>query len=220
MRIFALFFLVVHFELHAWEFRIYYTSDIQPEVSVDAVEPFDLYASKIQMSFFRTEEIPCVFYSDNISIRYEQLKKVVGINNCVYIFVVPGNFRGRGGQLKKQNGEIVRYIFVRENCSGKEVCHELCHAIAGLGDEYGDTGNFPETMKKAEGKTMYPNLTWYKSDFKDWETIANAKEYVPGGAGYSGGVFHAYEKCLMKELSQPLCPICSFYLRQALDNDD
>lgn len=210
---------MVHFELYAWEFRIYYTSDIQPEVSADTVKPFDLYASKIKKSFFRIEEIPCVFYSNNISIRYNRLKKLSGIHNCVYIFVVSGSFRSKGGQLKKQNGEVVRYVFIRENCPGEEVCHELCHAIAGLGDEYGDTGNFPESMKKAGGKTMYPNLTWYKSDFKDWKNIVNAEKYFSGGAGYGDGIYHAYEKCLMKELSQPICPICSFYLQQALDDD-
>lgn len=219
MRIFAAFFLLVNFELCAWEFRVYHTSDIQPEIFVDAVKPFDLYASKIKKSFFKLEEMPCSLYSGGISIRYGQLKKLSGINNCVYIFVVPGNFRGKGGQLKKQNSEIIRYIFIRENCPAEEICHELCHAIAGLGDEYGDKGGFPENMKKAAGKTIYPNLTWYESGFEDWKNIVNTEKYFPGGAGYGSGIFHAYENCLMRELSQPICPVCSFYLQQALEHD-
>lgn len=203
--------------MHAWEFRVYYASSVQPEISIETIKPFDLYALKINKLFFKTEEMPCRLYSEKISINYGQLKKLSGINNCVYIFVVPGNFRSKAGQLKTQNNETVRYVFVRENCSPEELCHELCHAIAGLGDEYADTGSFPENMKKADGKTIYPNLTWYESSFEDWKNIVDTEKYFPGGAGYGCGIFHAYENCLMKELSQPICPVCSFYLQRALD---
>lgn len=219
LLIFAAFLLPVNFELCAWELRVYHASSAQPKIPIETVKPFDLYASKINKLFFKTEEMPCRFYSEEISISYGQLKKLAGANNCVHIFVVPGKFRGKAGQLKTKNNEIVRYVFVRENCPLEEICHELCHAVAGLGDEYGDSGNFPENMKKPEGKTIYPNLTWYESGFEAWREMVSAEKYFSGGAGYGNGIFHAYENCLMKELSWPLCPVCSFYLQRALDED-
>lgn len=219
IQIFIIFFLsVITCDLKAWDFFVYHTSDVLPEISVKSIKPFDLYESKIKTFFFKTQEMPCSFYSGKISVSYSKLKQVSGIDNRVYIFVVPGEFSGKGGQLKKADGEIVRYVFVRENCSAAEFCHELCHAIAGLGDEYGgNSAAYPENMRKAKGKTVYPNLTWYENDFNEWKDIVDTKKYFSGGVGYDNGIFHAYENCLMKDLSQPLCPICCFYLQKALE---
>ena len=219
LLLFIVFFLLSFFSrVEAWEFYIYHESEKIPKISIENVEPFDLYAAKIQKFFFKTEEMPYMRYSDKISVYYGKLKKLPAKNDRVYIFVVPGKFRGKGGILKIAEAENIRYVFVQENYSVPELCHELCHAIAGLGDEYGgETKDYPETLRKNGGQTRYPNLTWYETDFEDWKRITDRNVYLPGGAGYNSGIFHAYENCLMRDLSQSLCPICRFYLQQAMD---
>ena len=219
LSVFVVFFLLSLFSrVEAWEFYVFHESEKTPEILIEHIEPFDLYTSKIQKFFFRTEEMPCVCYSDKISVYYGKLKKLAAKNDSDYIFVVPGKIRGKGGILKISETENIRYVFVQENYSAAELCHELCHAIGGLGDEYGgETKDYPEYLRKTGGKTKYPNLTWYKADFDEWEKITDRNIYFPGGAGYNGGIFHAYENCLMRDLSQSLCPICSFYLQQAIE---
>ena len=221
LLLFIVFFLLSLFSrVEAWEFYIYHESENIPKISIENVEPFDLYAAKIQKFFFKTEEMPYMRYSDKISVYYGKLKKLPAKNDRVYIFVVPGKFRGKGGILKIAEAENIRYVFVQENYSAAELCHELCHAIAGLGDEYGgETKDYPENLRNIGGQTKYPNLTWYKTNFEEWSLITDRKVYLPGGAGYNNGIFHAYENCLMRDLSQSLCPICCFYLQQMMESN-
>jgi hypothetical protein len=210
---------VMNPKLFGWEFYVYHTTDVVPQISVEEIQPFDLYAHDIKKTFFKNEKMPCGYYSGKIAVYYGELKKLPAENKRVYIFVVPHEIRSKGGQLKKKDTqETIKYVFVRENFSTSELCHELCHAIAGLGDEYAEAGGmFPENLKKPDGKTIYPNLTWYESDFEEWKEISDSEIYFPAGAGYDAGIFHAYENCLMKDLSEPLCPVCRFYLQKALD---
>ena len=54
IQIFIIFFLsVITCDLKAWDFFVYHTSDVLPEISVKSIKPFDLYESKIKTFFFK-----------------------------------------------------------------------------------------------------------------------------------------------------------------------
>jgi aerobic-type carbon monoxide dehydrogenase small subunit (CoxS/CutS family) len=90
-------------KLFGWEFYVYHTTDVVPQISVEEIQPFDLYAHDIKKTFFKNEKMQCGYYSGKIAVYYGELKKLPAENKRVYIFVVPHEIRSKGGQLKKKD---------------------------------------------------------------------------------------------------------------------
>ena len=40
-------------KLFGWEFYVYHTTDVAPQISVEEIQPFDLYAHDIKKTFFK-----------------------------------------------------------------------------------------------------------------------------------------------------------------------
>jgi hypothetical protein len=54
LRVFIFFLLsVVNPKLFGWEFYVYHTTDVVPQISVEEIQPFDLYAHDIKKNFFQ-----------------------------------------------------------------------------------------------------------------------------------------------------------------------
>ena len=97
--------------------------------------------------------------------------------------------------------------------------HEVGHSFSGLGDEY----FYPnETATDSYDLTVEPweyNLTTMVDFGTKWEALyKDGKAWLIEGAGYSAkGMYKAFPKCLMLELSSGFCEVCKIAIRERIE---
>jgi hypothetical protein len=115
---------------------------------------------------------------------------------------------GQGGML---------YVTVTMNAQAPQVVvHELSHALLALADEY-DYGTC--NLQFAEAPNTSAHL-----DALPWQSLVTDPVPTPPGTGGVGafqgahycttGVYRPSNDCLMRELAQPFCPVCSAVAQQ------
>lgn len=107
---------------------------------------------------------------------------------------------------------------VNDNVWIKMMIHEVGHSFSGLGDEYFYSD---DTSTDSYDLTIEPwefNLTT-KVDFgSKWEAMyKEGKAGLIEGAGYSAkGMYKAFPKCIMLQLSDSFCEVCKQAIRERI----
>ena len=184
----------------------------QYQKKIKTTAPFDEYADKIRIYGKKLNStIVTIDKYDQPIYTQDDIRRNHPIGSHLDIYILPNNpLYAKGGTVAG-----LPVIFAGIDITAIELLHETCHAIAHLGDEY-DTGIDMTFSERYVSK--YPNLT-LAYPVPEWERIKKSSGdekigYYPGGLGSPTGIYHSYPTCLMRNLSEPLCPICKYYIKE------
>ena len=180
------------------------------QAKIKTVKPFSEYNDKIRLLGKKiTRTIVSVDKYDQPIYNQADIRQNHPISSSLDIYII------NDAPLYAKGGKVagLPVIFAGSDITASELLHETCHALANLGDEY-DTGIDMTFSEKYVSK--YPNLT-LAYPVPEWERIKKSSGdekigYYPGGLGSPTGIYHSYPNCLMRDVSEPLCPICEYYM--------
>ncbi|MBR6060822.1 MAG: hypothetical protein IKQ61_13220 [Spirochaetales bacterium] len=193
------------------------------QTKIKTVKPFSEYSDRIRLLGKKlSRTIVSVDKYDQPIYNQADIRSNHPIGSSLDIYIITAApLYAKGGRAAG-----LPVIFAGSDITAAELLHETCHAIANLGDEY-DTGIDMTFSERYVSK--YPNLT-LAYPVPEWEQIKKSSGdekigYYPGGLGSPTGIYHSYPTCLMRDVSEPLCPVCQYYVRESLkkilsaDND-
>ncbi|HNZ26469.1 MAG TPA: hypothetical protein PLG34_03275 [Spirochaetota bacterium] len=175
--------------------------------------PMNLYAHRLSFFTIPVSEEPIKLDSyGRVNYKVRDLENIAENSKprpYVSIFVINSEKSiGIGGNIGENK---LKVIIISKVSKKGTLSHELGHALFELGDEYG--GEFSIKFSDAYA-SKYLNLSKNKP-FELWEDIREITGdekigYYPGGAGFSGDLYHSYPVCLMGDLKGVFCPVCLY----------